>query len=161
MQICKVNQQRTKMKRKIIILGLLSAMLNISAKFVVNKSTAHGIAGNEATVEMPARPVFITLADNIFLAIKVNRPVAVTDGDVVEFVFGKKDKLVTFHINDINQDMLDKGEADLLVMVHQDLALALKDKQLDHLIVHHPGRATTIPVKRNWQPDVYLRQFTR
>ncbi|GEM_PF-5215911 len=149
------------MKHIIVILVLLSAMFNMPAKFRANKSTASSAAGNEATVDMPARPVFITLADNIFLAIKVNRPLTVTDGDVVEFVFGKKAKLVTFHINDINQDMLDKGEADLLVMVHQDLALALKDKQLDHIIVHHPDGATTIPVKRNWQPDVYLSQFIR
>ena len=41
-----------------------------------------------------------------------------------------KKTLKSFHVNDVNQDILDNGDADLLVMVHQDLALALKSNKL-------------------------------
>ena len=144
------------MKTRLIILGLLGAILNMSAKLVAKRSAAVNSVAYTSGPAAPVQPVFTTLADNLFLAVKVDQELALEDGDIVEFVFGRNHKLVSFHINDINQDLLDRGGANMLVMVHHDLALALRDKILEHINVLHKGKTITIPVKQNWQPDMYL-----
>ena len=124
------------MKRLLVILGLIGVIhvstgLNSSASLINSKKEINDSLNAE--ILSPLTPLFTELDGNLFLAIQTEEHINVEDGDVVEFIFNRKSKLVSFHINDINQDLIDKGEAQLFVMIHQDLALNEQDIHLDNI----------------------------
>ena len=98
-------------------------------------------------------PAFTELDGNLFLAIKTEGYIKVEDGDVIEFIFGKKTKLISFHVNEINQDLIDTGNANIFVMVHHDLALMLKSNRLKQIKVSHNGEVHSFMVNKFWAPD--------
>lgn len=101
------------------------------------------------------QPQFAELGGSLFLAIETQRGLSLNDGAVVEFKFKGK-ALKSFHVNDVNQDVLDQGEADVLVMIHKDLALALKSNRLQEIIITDGDQVTTYKVGEFWQPHNYL-----
>ena len=147
------------MKRLLIILGLIGVVhvtigLNPSTTLLNPKKE---ISDSRSTgILSPLTPTFTELDGNLFLAIQSDDNIKVADGDVVEFVFGRNSKLISFHINDINQDLIDKGEAQLFVMIHQDLALKLRSNRLRDINVINNGKKYAIPVDNYWVPDSYL-----
>ena len=147
------------MKRLLVILGLIGVVhistgLNSSATLLNPKKEIND--SRSAELLSPLSPLFTELEGNLFLAIQTIEKIYVEDGDVVEFVFSRKSRLISFHINDINQDLIDKGEAQLFVMVHHDLALKLRSNRLKEINITSNGNTFSIPVNNYWVPDNYL-----
>ena len=118
------------------------------------KATASVLASGDATGEIT--PLFTQLEGNLFLAIKTTANLDVEDGDVVEFIFDKKNSLVSFHVNEINQDLIDTGNANLFVMIHSELALKLKSHRLQEIKISHNNEVYTLKVDNFWAPDQYM-----
>lgn len=147
------------MKRLLMILGLIgivhiSTGLNSSTTLLDPKKGVNDSINAELL--SPLTPSFTELDGNIFLAIQTDTKIDVKDGDVVEFVFGLKSRMVSFHINDANQQLVDTGKAQIFVMVHRDLALKLKSDRLKEIKITNEGNTLSIPVNKFWVPDNYL-----
>lgn len=147
------------MKRLFILLGLIgvihvSAGFNSSANLLRTKKEINETYSIGLLSIMT--PTFTQLDGNLFLAIRTEGPIEVEDGDVIEFIFGRKTRLVSFHVNEINQDLINTGNANLFVMVHNDLALALKKHRLKHINVKHNGEVYSYEVNKFWAPDQYM-----
>ena len=144
------------MKKIFIVLGLVGLIhLTLGSKPSVGSSNYNDGIVKEKSSGLYA-PLFTELDGNLFIAIKGKEAFTIDDGDVLEFEFNKKQKLPSFHINDINQDLIDTGQADLFVMVHHDLALKLKSHKVEMIHITHNGVIHTIQVNRFWIPDEYL-----
>ena len=144
------------MKRLFILLGLIGVIhvsvgFNSSAKLLSTKKEINDTYSVGLLSLMT--PSFTQLDGNLFLAIKTTGPIEVEDGDVIEFIFGKKTKLISFHVNEINQDLIDTGNANIFVMVHHDLALMLKSNRLKQIKVSHNGEVHSFVVNKFWAPD--------
>ena len=111
---------------------------------------------NDDGTHSQSTPSFTQLDGNLFLAIKTESQIKVADGDVVEFIFSKKTKLVSFHVNEINQDLIDSGEANIFVMVHNDLALSLKSHRLQKINIRHNNKVYSLSVNEFWTPDQFM-----
>jgi hypothetical protein len=147
------------MKRLLIVLGLIgvvhiSSGLNSSLTLLNPKKEIND--NLNAELLSPLTPAFTEIDGNLFLAIQAEEVLNIEDGDVVEFVFGRKSRLISFHINDINQDLIDKGDAQLFVMVHQELALKLKSSRLKEVNIISNKNPYTIQINEFWVPDNYL-----
>ena len=147
------------MKRLFILLGLIgvihvSAGFNSSANLLRTKKEINETYSIGLLSIMT--PTFTQLDGNLFLTIRTEGPIEVEDGDVIEFIFGRKTRLVSFHVNEINQDLINTGNANLFVMVHNDLALALKKHRLKHINVKHNGEVYSYEVNKFWAPDQYM-----
>jgi hypothetical protein len=147
------------MKRLLIVLGLIgvvhiSSGLNSSLTLLNPKKEIND--NLNAELLSPLTPSFTEIDGNLFLAIQAEEVLNIEDGDVVEFVFGRKSRLISFHINDINQDLIDKGDAQLFVMVHQELALKLKSSRLKEVNIISNKNPYTIQINEFWVPDNYL-----
>ena len=147
------------MKRLFILLGLIGVIhvsvgFNSSAKLLSTKKEINDTYSIGLLSLMT--PSFTQLDGNLFLAIKTTGPIEVEDGDVIEFIFGKKNRLISFHVNEINQDLINTGNADLFVMIHNDLALALKSHRLKHINVMHNGDTYSSEVNKFWAPDQFM-----
>ena len=147
------------MKRLFILLGLIGVIhvlagFNTSAKLINPKKEV-----NDAySVDLLSRitPAFTQVDGNMFLAINTEGQIEIEDGEVVEFVFNKRIRIISFHVNDINQDFIDTGNASLFVMVHNDLALSLKSHRLKRIIIKHDNKVYSIAVDKFWAPHQYL-----
>jgi hypothetical protein len=147
------------MKRLLIVLGLIgvvhiSSGLNSSLTLLNPKKEIND--NLNAELLSPLTPAFTEIDGNLFLAIQAEEVLNIEDGDVVEFVFGRKSRLISFHINDINQDLIDKGDAQLFVMVHQELALKLKSSRLKEVNIISNKNPYSIQINEFWVPDNYL-----
>jgi len=147
------------MKKLFILLGLIgvihvSAGFNSSAKLLRTKKEINETYSIGLLSLMT--PSFTQLDGNLFLAIKTEGSIEVEDGDVIEFIFGRKTRLISFHVNEINQDLINTGNANLFVMVHNDLALALKKHRLKNINVKHDGEVYSYEVNKFWTPDQYM-----
>jgi hypothetical protein len=144
------------MQRLFILLALIGVTQIISG-FNTSATLVNPLTEiDEDTESNVLTPRFTELDGNLFIAVKTDDNIEVEDGDVVEFVFNKKTKLISFHINDINQNLIDTGEANLFVMVHQDLALKLRSHRLKQINVIHNGKKQTIKINKFWLPDAHL-----
>ena len=144
------------MKRLFILLGLIGVIhvlssFNYKATLLNTKKEINDIYSVGLMSSMT--PAFTELDGNLFLAIKTEGHIKVEDGDVIEFIFGKKTKLISFHVNEINQDLIDTGNANIFVMVHHDLALMLKSNRLKQIKVSHNGEVQSFVVNKFWAPD--------
>jgi hypothetical protein len=101
-------------------------------------------------------PSFTQVDGNMFLAIKTEGQVEIEDGDVVEFIFNKRTRIISFHVNDINQDLINTGNASLFVMVHNELALSLKSQRLKRINIKHNDEIISIQVDKFWIPHQYM-----
>jgi hypothetical protein len=114
-----------------------------------------------ARVEKPrtaaklTEPRFTKLDGSLFLAVQTGDSLVLDEGAVVEFQFKRKN-LKSFHVNDANQNVLNHGDADILVMIHQDLALALKNEKLVELRIIDGDKISSFKVDEFWQPHTYL-----
>ena len=139
--------------KKIFALLILISILKIPTEV---KLSAHENPAIEklslASADVIA-PEFRSLGGNLFLAIDLKEGLELQDGDVVQFDFGGRNKLVSFHINDRNQTVLDSEEAELFVIIHHDLALMLKDHKLKRIKISHKDETITVPVNQVWAPD--------
>jgi hypothetical protein len=147
------------MKRLFILLGLIgvihvSAGFNSSANLLRTKKEINDTYS--VGLLTPITPSFTQLNGNLFLAIKTASPIEVEDGDVVEFIFGRKTSLISFHVNESNQEIINTGNASLFVMVHNDLAIALKKHRLKHINVRHNSELYSYEVNKFWAPDQYM-----
>jgi hypothetical protein len=147
------------MKRLFILIGFVgvinvTAGFNTSAKLLSPKKEAHGTYNIDLLSTM--KPSYTYLDGNLFLAIKTNKQLTVEDGDVVEFRFEKSNKLISFHVNEINQNLINTGDANLFVMIHNDLALKLKSHRLKQIIVNHDNEAYKLEVNSFWAPDQFM-----
>jgi len=105
------------------------------------------------------RPQFTEINGSVFLVLNTGMNLNIADGAVVEFIFKGPKKQVTFHVNDANQEIIDQGNADLLMMIHEDLALALKHNLLKKLRIINDGVSYSIKVGAYWQPHLYLAKL--
>ncbi|RLD19635.1 MAG: hypothetical protein DRI71_11510 [Bacteroidetes bacterium] len=147
------------MKRLFILIGLIGVLqvvagFNTSAKLLNPKKEGGGKYSTSVLSTMT--PTFTHLDGNLFLAIATENDISIEDGDVVEFIFEKGSKLISFHVNEINQDLINTGEASLFVMVHNDLALKLRSHRLQKIIVIHHNEEYSIEVNKIWTPDQYM-----
>lgn len=147
------------MKRLLIVLGLIgvvhiSSGLNSSLTLLNPKKEIN--ENHSAELLSPLTPAFTEIDGNLFLAIQTEEILNIQDGNVVEFVFNRNSRLISFHINDINQDLIDKGDAQLFVMVHQDLALKLRSSRLKAVNVISNDNPYSIEINDFWVPDNYL-----
>lgn len=147
------------MKRLFILLGLIglihvSAGFNTSAKLVYPKKELND--AYSADLRSFIKPLFTQIDGNMFLAINTDAQIEIEDGDVVEFVFNKRPRIISFHVNDINQDFIDTGNASLLVMVHNELVLSLKSQRLKRIIIRHKNVTYSLPVDAFWMPHQYM-----
>jgi hypothetical protein len=143
------------MKKLFILFGLIGVIHVVSGFMVVSPDKDN----NDAIIltdSSPMTPLFTTLEGNIFLAITTETPIKVQDGDVVEFVFDKKNKFISFHVNDSNQDIIDTGEANLFVMISNELALSLKSHRLQEVRVINDGQVYVLAVNNFWTPDEFM-----
>ena len=125
------------------------------------KSAVTSSSGETEIVATPAitnEPRFAELDGSLFLAIQTDEALKLNEGTVVEFKFKRKE-LTSFHVNDANQDVLNQGEADVLVMIHQDLALALKSEKLLALKIIDGDQISTYKVNDFWQPHSFLSEL--
>ncbi len=146
------------MKKLFVILGFIGvinvAALNSSAKL---PNPRKNISDDHLTGILSAvTPLFTQLDGNLFLAIQTQEPIEVTDGTAVEFVFDENAKVISFHINDANQNLINTGVANLFVMIHHDLALKLRSTRLKEINVLQGKNVTKIPVDRFWIPSQNL-----
>ncbi len=142
--------------KKIFILIAIITILKISTG---SDSSANRGVKPEITIaktEPSIVPKFTKLDGNLFLALNLEDSVNLADGTVIEFDFGRKNKIVSFHVNDINQEIIDSGKADVFVMIHQDLALELRNERLNGIKIHSFNEDISIPVGQHWKPDQYL-----
>jgi hypothetical protein len=147
------------MKRLFILIGLIGVLqvaagFNTSAKLLNPKK--EGGDYFRSGVLSTITPTFTHLDGNLFLAIATSSDISVEDGDVVEFIFEKGSKLISFHVNEINQDLINKGDASLFVMVHNDLALKLRSHRLQQIIVKHDNEEYSLEVNNIWAPDQHM-----
>ena len=147
------------MKRLFILIGLIgviniTAGFKTSAKLLSPKKEVHGTYNIDLLSTM--KPSFTYLDGNLFLAIKTKNKLIVEDGDVVEFVFEKSNKLISFHVNEINQNLINTGNASLFVMIHNDLALKLRSHRLKQIIVKHQNEVYNLEVNSIWAPDQFM-----
>ena len=101
-------------------------------------------------------PQFTELDGNLFLALDLQDSLVLSDGDIVEFNFGRNNKLISFHVNDINQEIIDSGNANVFVMIPQDLAIELKNERLSSIRIKSSEKEVVVPVNQRWQPDQYI-----
>ena len=101
-------------------------------------------------------PQFTELDGNLFLALDLQDSLFLSDGDIVEFNFGRNNKLISFHVNDINQEIIDSGNANVFVMIPQDLAIELKNERLSSIRIKSSEKEVVVPVNQRWQPDQYI-----
>lgn len=148
------------MKKLLVILALISVInvtaFNASAR-LFNPKKKFNIEYSTKFLA-PVTPQFTLLEGNIFLAIKTDEYLEAVDGDIIEFVFKDKTKLISFHINDSNQELIDTGSANLFVMIHQDLALRLRSTRLKEINLHHDNQIINIPVDDFWIPGKNISQ---
>ena len=147
------------MKRLFILLGFIgvihvSAGFNTSAKLLNPKKEVN--ATYSADLLSLITPSFTQVDGNMFLAIKTEGQVEIEDGDVVEFIFNKRTRIISFHVNDINQDLINTGNASLFVMVHNELALSLKSQRLKRINIKHNDEVISIQVDKFWIPHQYM-----
>jgi len=147
------------MKRLFILLGVIAVIhvlagFNTSVKLVNPKKEVSDTYS--ADLLSLVTPEFTQVEGNLFLAIKTEGKLEVEDGDVVEFVFNKRKRIISFHVNEINQDLINTGDASLFVMVHSDLALTLKSHRLKRINIKHNEEVFSLPVDTFWVPHQYL-----
>jgi hypothetical protein len=147
------------MKRLFIILGLIG-VIQVSSGFKTaaklpnpKKEVSDSYSGDLLS---QVTPVFTQVDGNLFLAIKTEDQINVEDGDVVEFVFNKRKRIISFHVNEINQELINTEDASLFVMVHNDLALTLKSNRLKQITITHNNEVYSLPVNKFWIPHQYL-----
>lgn len=145
------------MKSIFIILILVGVAKGLSGVGLTdeNRSENPYVITSESS-DFIAQPMFTELNGSLFLAIQTSNEMTLDDGAVVEFQFKKNGTLKSFHVNDANQDVLNQGEADLLVMVHDDLALALKSEKLMKIKIINGDEVSTLRVNDHWPPHIYL-----
>lgn len=147
------------MKRLFILLGLIG-VIHVSAGF--NTSAKLGYPKKElkdaysADLRSFIKPSFTQIDGSMFLAINTDAQIEIEDGDVVEFTFNNRTRIISFHVNDINQDFIDTGNASLLVMVHNELVLSLKSHRLKRIIIRHKNVTYSLPVDAFWMPHQYM-----
>ena len=115
-----------------------------------DEMTAESIALKESP-----EPQFANLNGSLFLALKTNQSLKLDEGSVVEFIF-KRQSMKSFHVNDANQDILNHDGADVLVMIHHDLAMALKTEKLMTIKITSNGEVSSFEVGDFWAPHRYL-----
>lgn len=147
------------MKRLFLVLGLISVIhvssgFNTTAKLLNPKKEVSDTYS--ADLLSHVTPAFTQVEGNLFLAIKTESKLEVEDGDVVEFVFNKRKRIISFHVNEVNQDLIKTGDASLFVMVHSDLALTLKSHRLKRINIRHNDEVYSLPVDTFWVPHQYL-----
>jgi hypothetical protein len=143
------------MKKLFILFGLIG-VIHVLSGFMLLEPEKKDNNSSISGTNKPMKPMFTTLDGNMFLAITTEAPINVDDGDVVEFVFDKRNKFISFHVNDTNQDVIDTGEANLFVMISNELALSLKSHRLQAINVIHDGQVYVLAVDSFWTPDEYL-----
>jgi hypothetical protein len=147
------------MKRLFILLGLIG-VINVLAGFntSVNPHNPKKEVNDAYSEELLSliTPSFTQLDGNMFLAIDTEGQVEIEDGDVVEFIFNKRTRIISFHVNDINQDLIKTGNASLFVMVHDELALSLKSRRLKRINIKHNDEVISIQVDQFWIPHQYM-----
>jgi hypothetical protein len=147
------------MKRLFILLGLIGVIhvlagFNTSAKLINPKKEVNDVYSVELLSGIT--PAFTQVDGNMFLAINTDAQIEIEEGDVVEFVFNKRTRIISFHVNDINQDLINTGNASLFVMVHDDLALSLKSHRLKRINITHENKVYSIAVDKFWMPHQYM-----
>ena len=147
------------MKRLFILLGFIGVIhvlagFNTSVKLVNPKKGVNDTYG--ADLLSLVTPAFTQVDGNMFLAINTEGQVEIEDGDVVEFIFNKRTRIISFHVNDINQDLINTGNASLFVMVHNELALSLKSQRLKRINIRHNDEVISIQVDKFWIPHQYM-----
>ena len=150
------------MKRLLIVLGFIgvvhiSSGLNTSLTLLNPKKEIN--ENLSAELLSPLAPAFTEIGGNLFLAIQTEEVLNIEDGAVIEFVFTRNSRLISFHINDINQDLIDKGDAQLFIMVHQELALKLRSNRLKAVNIISNDNQHSIEVNEFWVPDNYLSRL--
>lgn len=147
------------MKRLFILLGLIG-VINVLAGFKTSvlPHNPKKEVNDAYSVEILSlvTPSFTQLDGNMFLAINIEDKVEIEDGDVVEFIFNKRTRIISFHVNDINQDLINTGNASLFVMVHNELALSLKSQRLKRIKIKHNDEVISIQVDKFWIPHQYM-----
>jgi len=143
------------MKKLFVILAFIGVInataFNSSARLPNPKKKT--VIVDSTDILTPVTAQFTQLDGNLFLAIKVAGQIEAEDGDIIEFIFNNNDKLVSFHINDSNQELIDTGKANLFVMVHHDLALALKSTRLKEINFIQKNQSVLIQVDSFWVPS--------
>ena len=143
------------MKRLFILLGFIGVIhviagFNTSVKLINSKKGAnHTYSADLLSLVTPA---FTQVDGNMFLAINTEGSIYIEDGDIVEFVFNKRTMIISFHVNDINQDLINSGNASLFVMVHNELALSLKSQRLKRINIKHNDDVYSLPIDKFWIP---------
>jgi hypothetical protein len=143
--------------RTILITLILVGVIKGLSGTEINAAKSNEITYSDSFIRptLSTEPQFAELGGSLFLAIETQEDLVLDDGAVIEFKF-KGEALKSFHVNDVNQDVLDQGDADVLVMIHKDLALALKSKRLKEIIITDGDEVTTYEVGEFWQPHNYL-----
>ena len=139
--------------KMLLLVGAIKVYYSTTLEARVND-----LNGIEEVKLITTEPRFTELGNSLFLAVKTDNSLTLKEGTVVEFIFKKKN-YKTYHVNDSNQDVLDKGDADLLVMVHQDLAVALGNEKLLGIKVVDGDEVSFFNVEEYWQPHNYISQF--
>ena len=150
------------MKRLFILLGFIgvihvSAGFNTSVNLINTKKEI--FESHSVGMLSMVTPLYTHLDGNLFLAIKTDGQLDVEDGDVVEFIFDKNVSFVSFHVNEINQDLINTGGASLFVMVHNDLAISLRSNRLRQINVKHDDDVYSLEVNEFWTPDQYMTRL--
>ena len=140
----------------LILVGLVEGISGASIKAENNKAELSSEIENFDSILI--EPRFLELGNNLFLALETGQSLELHEGAVIEFKFRKK-SLKSFHVNDANQDVLNQGNADLIVMVHKDLALALKSEKLVSIKIIDGDKISSVKIDDYWQPHHYLSQL--
>lgn len=147
------------MKNIVITILLVGAIRLFYSEVLEGQMTESVLFENHG--EMPLitnDPVFSMLDSSLYLTVHTNQVLGLEDGAVVEFVFEKK-RFRSYHVVDKNYELLENGKADLLVMIQQDLAFALKSERLIGIKVINGDQITDFEIKEFWQPHNYISQL--
>lgn len=145
------------MRSIFIILVLVGLVKGLTGADIGNaNSTASLMETNDGIEVMNPEPHFTELKGNLFLAVQTPQKLNLEEGAIVEFQFKRNGSVKSFHVNDVNQDVLNQGDADLLVMVHDDLAQALRSHKLMKMKITSGSEVTVVPVNDFWPPHDYL-----
>ena len=142
--------------KKIFALLIIIAILKIATGVDSSAHKNPNIEEFGLSVSNEIAPEYTALDGNLFLAIDLKQGLTLQSGDVVQFDFGGRNKLVSFHINDRNRTIIDNEEAELFVIIHHDLALMLKDHKLKRIRISHNDEDITVDVNQRWAPDQNL-----
>lgn len=138
----------------VVLIGLFESFSGTEIRADISKEA--NSARYVTPLTITTEPHFSEIGGSLFLAVQTEQYLRLAEGAVIQFDFRKNGSIKSFHVNDANQNIIDQGKADILVMIHQELALALRSNKLAGIKVIDGDRVMNFVIDDYWQPHTHL-----